>query len=120
MIYADILIDHNNHKNRRPIKYTMKKLFVPLLFLAFNGHAQFGRLSPADSLRRDSINRATWQDYQQMLKQLNITSIRPGANGNDPKAPNAANYDESKANPYPNLPDALLLKNGERVSSAKD
>ena len=35
------------------------------------------------------------------------------------KAPNAANYDESKANPYPNLPDPLVLKNGEKVTTAE-
>ena len=29
------------------------------------------------------------------------------------------NYDESKANPYPNLPDPLALKNGKKVTSAK-
>ena len=34
-------------------------------------------------------------------------------------APNAANYDESKANPYPNLPDPLTLKNGEKVTTAE-
>lgn len=28
------------------------------------------------------------------------------------------NYDESKANPYPNLPDPLLLKNGQKVTDA--
>ncbi|MGA2132301.1 MAG: acetylxylan esterase [Bryobacteraceae bacterium] len=60
------------------------------------------------------------QDHQQMMDQLHITSIRPGADGNHPDAPNAANYDESKANPYPNLPDPLLLKNGKRVKTAKD
>jgi hypothetical protein len=43
-----------------------------------------------------------------MLQQLGIQSIRQGANGNDPKAPNAANYDEVKANPYPNLPQGIL------------
>lgn len=32
------------------------------------------------------------------------------------RAPNAANYDESKANPYPNLPDPLVLKNGRKVT----
>ena len=32
-------------------------------------------------------------------------------------APNAANYDESKANPYPDLPDPLVLKNGEKVTT---
>jgi hypothetical protein len=29
------------------------------------------------------------------------------------------NYDESKANPYPDLPDPLLLKNGQKVTDAK-
>src|SRR5262249_53923871 len=48
-----------------------------------------------------------------------ITSLRPGANPNDPQAANAVNYDESKANPYPRLPDALVLKNGRKVTSAK-
>lgn len=54
-----------------------------------------------------------------MMRLLNITSLRPGANPNDPKSPNTANYDESKANPYPNLPDALRLKNGKRITTAK-
>ena len=29
------------------------------------------------------------------------------------------NYDEAKANPYPTLPDALVLKNGKKVKDAK-
>src|SRR5206468_4038352 len=62
---------------------------------------------------------ATRQDHQRMLESLKITSLRPGANPNDPKAPNAVNYDESKANPYPKLPDPLVLKNGKKVTSAK-
>jgi hypothetical protein len=37
----------------------------------------------------------------------------------NPSAPNAANYDESKANPYPKLPDPLVLKNGERVMTSE-
>jgi hypothetical protein len=31
----------------------------------------------------------------------------------------AYNYDESKANPFPTLPDPLLLKNGEKVTDAQ-
>jgi hypothetical protein len=54
-----------------------------------------------------------------MMDLLHIASLRQGANGNNPQAPNYANYDESKANPYPNLPDPLLLNNGKRVTSAK-
>src|SRR4029453_8516482 len=54
-----------------------------------------------------------------MMEQLHLSSLRPGANPNNPNAPNAANYDESKANPYPNLPDPLRLKNGKKVKDAK-
>src|SRR5262247_1948777 len=62
---------------------------------------------------------ATRQDHQRMLEALKITSLRQGANPNNPQAPNAVNYDESKANPYPKLPDPLVLKNGKKVTSAK-
>ncbi len=67
-----------------------------------------------------AIQEATQADYRQMLSQLNITSVRRGADGRNPEAPNAANYDESKANPYPDLPDPLKLKNGKPVTSAAD
>ncbi len=59
------------------------------------------------------------QDHQKMMELLGITSLRPGANGMNPQAPNYANYDESKANPYPNLPDPLVLKNGQKVTTAE-
>src|SRR5262245_50546914 len=62
---------------------------------------------------------ATRQDHRRMQEGLKITSLRPGANPNNPQAPNAVNYDESKANPYPKLPDPLVLKNGKKVTSAK-
>jgi hypothetical protein len=62
---------------------------------------------------------AAQADRQKMMDLLHIDSLRQGANGNNPQAPNAANYDESKANPYPNLPDPLLLNNGKKVTSAK-
>jgi hypothetical protein len=56
------------------------------------------------------------QDRQNMMEQLGIKALRPGPSGNE-KAPNHANYDESKANPFPNLPDPLTLKNGEKVTT---
>lgn len=92
----------------------MKKiLFVILSFTSTIALAQ-----PARQVQ-DSIRRLTEEDYKIMKQQLGIDSIRQGANGNDPKAPNAANYDESKANPYPVLPDPLVLKNGKKVTDAK-
>src|ERR1700736_3602284 len=62
---------------------------------------------------------ATRQDHQRMMELLKITSLRPGADDRNAEAPNAANYDEAKANPYPKLPDPLVLKNGRRVTAAK-
>lgn len=58
------------------------------------------------------------QDHQRTMELLGIKSLRKGADGRNPQAPNAANYDESKANPYPNLPDPLKLKSGRRVRTA--
>ena len=55
----------------------------------------------------------TWtaaEDHQNMMGQLGIRKLRPGPSGTE-TAPNHANYDEATANPYPNLPDALTLKN---------
>src|SRR5687768_13634149 len=59
------------------------------------------------------------EDHRRLLDLLKITSLRPGANPRDPQAPNAPNYDEAKANPYPNLPDPLVLKNGRKVTTAR-
>ncbi len=59
------------------------------------------------------------QDHKLMMEALKITELRQGANGRNRDAPNAANYDESKANPYPNLPDPLVLKNGGQVTSTE-
>jgi hypothetical protein len=59
------------------------------------------------------------EDRQRTMDLLHIASLRNGANGSDTKAPNYANYDESKANPYPKLPDPLVMNNGKKVTSAK-
>jgi hypothetical protein len=53
-----------------------------------------------------------------MMMQLGIRKLRPGPSGSD-NAPNPANYDESLANPFPNLPEVLTLKNGKKVTTAE-
>lgn len=58
------------------------------------------------------------QDRQQMMSELHITSLRSGFSG-DEKAPNHANYDPSKANPFPDYPDPLRMKDGAPVTSAQ-
>ena len=57
------------------------------------------------------------RDHQRIMDLLHITALRPGADGSNPQAPNAANYDESKANPCPRLPDPLTLRNGRKVTT---
>src|SRR5690349_11055078 len=58
------------------------------------------------------------EDHQHMMSQLGIRKLRPGPSGNE-SAPNHANYDEATANPFPNLPEVLTLKNGKKVTSAE-
>lgn len=58
----------------------------------------------------------TQQDHQNMLDQLGITKLRPGRNG-DADAPNGANYEEAKANPYPDLPEVLVTTAGDKVTT---
>jgi hypothetical protein len=57
------------------------------------------------------------QDHRRMMALLHIASLRPGRDGMNPKSPNYANYDESKANPYPLLPDPLVLNDGQKVTT---
>jgi hypothetical protein len=58
------------------------------------------------------------QNRQDMMRQLGITALVPGASG-DPQSPDAPNYDESKATPYPTLPDPLTFRDGRKVTDAR-
>jgi hypothetical protein len=65
----------------------------------------------------DTKNWTAAEDHQNMMNQLGIKALRPGPSGNE-TAPNHANYDETTANPFPNLPNVLALKNGKKVTKA--
>ena len=88
------------------------RIAVPLAVAALSD-AQTGK-SPGDL--PSPVNFTADEDHQNMMGQLGIRALRAGPSG-DEKAPNHANYDESRANPYPNLPDILTLKNGEKVTT---
>lgn len=96
----------------------MKKYKIVAAILIFwcPSFAQFG-LTPA---QRDSLNKLTNDDYENMLITLDIdrSVVRKGPSGN-PKDPNAANSSEEKVNKY-TLPDLLILKNRKKVTSVKD
>ena len=96
-------------------------IVVPVGSLAFQAAQQpaaqaapGGRGTPTPA--QLAITKASEMDRQNMLDQLHITSLRPPVNAREL---GSANYDESKANPYPNLPDPLVMKNGKKVTTAK-
>jgi hypothetical protein len=86
-----------------------------IVFQAFAQQAE----KPVEEKLTPPVKLTSQQDHKRMMDLLNITSLRPGRNGMNPKAENYANYDESKANPYPDLPDPLVLKNGQKVTTAE-
>jgi hypothetical protein len=73
----------------------------------------------AEAKQPPPVELTAQEDHQRIMDLLHITSLRRGADGRNNQAANAANYDESKANPYPNLPDPHVLKNGQKVTSAE-
>jgi hypothetical protein len=58
------------------------------------------------------------QDHRRLLDLLGVKALRPGADGRNPQAPHAANYDETKAGPFSTLPDPLVMKDGIAVTTA--
>jgi len=99
-----------------PMKHLMRSRSVRSACLA----AAFTAAAPA-VLRAQTPEPLNWtaqQDHKDMMEQLGITRLRPGPSGNA-SATNAANYDPAKANPFPDLPDPLVTKNGQKVTTAE-
>ena len=53
------------------------------------------------------------QDHDRQMRLLKISGFPPG-----PDPYQVATYDEATANPYPDLPDPLVMENGTRVTTA--
>ena len=87
---------------------------VPAGNLLFqSARADVGGQAPPVKMTKD-------EDHKRMMDLLGIAELRKGKAGRDTTDPNFANYDESKANPFPDLPDPLKLKNGKKVTEASD
>jgi lysophospholipase L1-like esterase len=67
--------------------------------------------------QQSPTQRTAAEDHQNMMDQLGIKVLRAGPNANE-NASNHANYDESRANPFPDLPDPLTTKRG-KVTTAE-
>mgnify|MGYP001547303172 CR=1 FL=1 len=100
---------------RASLLFNLPLAFV--MFAPFPPQAQ-AQTKPAASTLPAPVHLTAEQDRQRIMNLLHIKSLRRGADG-DPKSPYAANYDESKANPHPTLPNPLVLNDGKKVTSAK-
>jgi hypothetical protein len=95
----------------------MRSLVVFLLCTSIV-HGAIAQTATADASKYPApVTFTAQQDQENMMKQLGIKKLRPGPSGNE-NAPNHANYDESKANPCPQLPDALASKSGQKITTA--
>jgi hypothetical protein len=73
--------------------------------------------TPPAAPDRAAITAASAAERDRELKLLGITAMQPPATAYDIGKPGNANYDESKANPYPKLPDVLTMNDGTRVTT---
>ncbi len=88
---------------------------VVVILAAGFASAQFPGSHPTPA--QIAEQKATEADHQRMMDILHLKSLRPGANGLDPKAPNADNTNEALANPYPNLPNPLVSNLGVPITT---
>ena len=93
-------------------KFTFLLLAIPVVSIAV---AQPAKIDSSKYLQPATFT--AQQDHDNMMQQLGIKKLRPGPSGNE-SAPNHANYDESIANPCPQLPDILTTKDGKKVTTA--
>ena len=89
---------------------------VTLAAVAFIGFLNVGRAQPSTA-KPELLNWTAQQDHQNMKDQLGITRLRPGRNGNPNATNNPANYDPAKANPFPDLPELLVTRDGRKVTT---
>jgi len=67
---------------------------------------------------RDPIVAGSEAERNRELKLLGISAMQAPKSARVLSAPDVANYDEAKANPYPNLPALLVTGSGAKVTTA--
>jgi hypothetical protein len=113
---------HFNHIAQSCATARALRLTAWLLLLAGSSGGSFGQSNdPAFTTGQDAPAPLDWttrQDHDNMKQQLGIVRLRPGPSG-QPGATNSANYDPAEANPFPDYPALLTLRNGEPVTTAE-
>ena len=93
-------------------------LLLSIVFFASVGLAAQTPAAPPAASARAAIAAASAVERDRELKLLGISAMQPGATAYDIGKPGNANYDEARANPYPKLPDVLIMTDGKRVKTA--
>ena len=102
---------------------TTTTLLVFLFLSVASASAQVKPGIPSDAAARprtpeqQAILDASTAELQREMGLLGIAALRPPRNATHPDKPNFANYDEAKANPYPDLPPLLVMKDGSKVTT---
>ncbi len=100
----------------RSIRWSLSLVLATLVITALVRGAEPTK-PPEGATVAGPVKMTAQEDHKRMMDLLHIASLRRGADGNNRQSPYAANYDEAKANPYPNLPEALVLKKGQKVTT---
>src|ERR1039457_3863850 len=110
-------------------KFILGSVGLALVLVPTGTRAQQTTPPPAATTPRPAVQptpemlerqKLTQADHQRLMDLLHMTTIRRGRDGSNKESPYYANYDEAKANPFPKLPDPLVLKNGKPVKTAAD
>jgi hypothetical protein len=88
-----------------------------MLLLCVPGVMAAQTQAPPAANDRSTIAAASAAERDRELKLLGISAMQPGATAYDIGKPGNANYDEARANPYPALPDVLVMRDGRRVKT---
>jgi hypothetical protein len=104
----------------KPFVFPLSCWLLALLAAGFNFPTRAADTASPPAPSTTSITNSTATltalDHKNMMQQLGITKLRPGPSGRR-GATNEANYDPAKANPFPDLPEVLTLKNGQKVTT---
>ena len=96
-----------------------RKIFLATVLLtiaAFCCDAQWITLSKAE---RDSLDRLTMADYENMKAQIGVQETNPRRDSNSEDPSLRLNYNELLANPFPFYPDPFTTFSGKKVKNAR-
>jgi hypothetical protein len=105
-------------RSKRARSFLCSILTIPVFHLVIASVSVSAASMPDAGAPNTSTNWTTQQDHRNMMEQLGIKRLRPGRSPQTGTT-NAANYDPAQANPYPDLPDPLILRNGRKVTTAE-